>query len=204
MNQIHEEQEVVKYGQSLEKAEKAVILMHGRGASPESLANLVRELPEAAYLLPRAANRTWYPRSFTEPREKNQPHLDSALNTVDKLVEEAAAAVGKENVYLGGFSQGACLSSTYAAENPERYGGVIVFSGGIIGEEIPDYNGDLEETPVYIGCAENDPHISAERVNETEEMLESLNADVKKQFFPDSSHTVREEELLNAAELIQK
>lgn len=201
---IHDDQPVQSAGQELEEADKAVITLHGRGASAAGIIRLSEKLPEAAYIAPQASRRTWYPQSFLEPREKNQPHLDSALRTVDSLAEKAADQVGKENVFLLGFSQGACLTSEYAASNPDRYGGLILFSGGLIGDELRDYSGDLQETPVFIGCSDNDPHIPLERVNATEEVLEGLNGDVEKYIMEGSHHGIVEHEIERASEIISQ
>lgn len=200
---IHENWKVISQGQRIEDADRAVIMLHGRGATAESIINLSEELPEAAFLAPQAENRTWYPKSFLEPREENQPHLDSALDQVDSLVEEVSEHVGREKIVLLGFSQGACLASEYVASNPDRFGGLVVLSGGMIGEKIQDYSGDLEDTPVYIGCSENDPHIPIERVNETEEKFDELNAEVEKQIFPGSSHGLFQPEIEKAREIIE-
>lgn len=201
---VHSDQSVRKSGQNLEDADRAVIMVHGRGATAESLLQLSEHLPKAAYLAPQAANRTWYPHSFLQPVEKNQPHLDSALEKLDELVERCASTVGKDNVFLLGFSQGACLASEYAARNLDRYGGVIAFSGGLIGEEIGDFPGDIEETPVFIGCAENDPHIPKKRVDETEEVFEKLGAEVDKYIFEGSHHGIVDYEIEKASEMIRK
>lgn len=187
---VHSDQPIVESGQDLEDADKAVIMLHGRGATAQSIIQLSEQLPEAAYMAPQAANREWYPRSFLEPRKKNQPHLNSALELVDSLVDKAADAVGKENVYLLGFSQGACLTSEYAASHPDRYGGLILLSGGLIGEEVQEFEGDLDETPVFVGCSDNDPHIPLERVEKTVEVLEELNAEVEKYIFEGSHHGI--------------
>lgn len=203
MEKIHEDQKVLAKGLDLKEAEKAVIMIHGRGATAQSILNMADELPEAAYLAPQASRRTWYPHNFLEPREKNQPHLDSALRKIDDLVETASDYVGLENVYLLGFSQGACLASEYAASNPEKYGGVILFSGGLIGDEIGEFNGDMERTPVFIGCAEDDPHIPFSRVDETEEVFQDLNAEIIEKYVLDGSHHgIVDHELKKASEII--
>ncbi len=199
---VHEGQETFEAGQDLQEADKAVLMLHGRGATAESILQLSERIPEAAYIAPQAANREWYPHSFLEPREKNQKHLDSALELADSLVSALAAAVGKENVYLLGFSQGACLASEYVASNPDRYGGLIVLSGGLIGEEVQQFEGDLEGTPVFIGCSDNDPHIPLERVKETVRTLEEMNADVEEYIMEGSHHGIVEHEVDRITEML--
>ncbi len=195
---VHEEEEVLRKEGS---ADKTVIMLHGRGATAHSIMQLEKQLPKAEYVAPQAADNTWYPRSFMEPVGSNQPHLDSALRKVHGLVEEAAERVGKENAFLLGFSQGACLASEYVARNPDGYGGVIVFSGGLIGERVREHKGDMEGTPVFIGCSENDPHIPLERVDRTAQTFEGLGADMEKHVFEGSYHGITEYEL-DAAESI--
>jgi phospholipase/carboxylesterase len=203
MKDVHADGEVLNAGPELEEADKAVIMIHGRGATAHSIIQLHRQLPEAAYLAPQAANREWYSRSFLEPRERNQPDLDSALRKINSLVEKAAEKVGKDKVFLLGFSQGGCLASEYMASNPARYGGLFALSGGLIGEEVRDFSGDLEETPVFLGCAENDPHIPLERVEETEKVLQDLNAEVEKYIFEGSQHGIVEYEIEKIVEMLE-
>ena len=78
----------------MKNAAGAVILLHGRGASAEDILGLEREFqrPDLAYLAPQAAEHTWYPNSFLAPIEKNEPWLTSALNKVQTMVDEIAAA----------------------------------------------------------------------------------------------------------------
>lgn len=200
---VHGDQKVLESGQELEDADRAVIMIHGRGATAEGILQLSQQLPEAAYLAPQAANRTWYPHSFMEPVEKNQPHLDSTLQKLDDLVKRCASKVGEDSIVLLGFSQGACLASEYAARNPGRYGGVIALSGGLIGEQVGDFSGDTEKAEVFLGCAEKDPHIPKSRVDETEAVFKDLNAEVDKYIFEGSHHGIVDYEIEKAVDLIE-
>lgn len=200
---IHQDQKVFTSGPELEESGRAVIMLHGRGATAYGMLQLADKLPEASYLAPQADRRTWYPQSFMEPREKNQPHLDSALEKVDSLVEKASEEVGTENVFLLGFSQGACLASEYTASNPGKYGGVFVLSGGLIGEELGEYSGKMEGTPIFLGCSEDDPHIPLERVEATAQVFQGLNAWVEKLIFEGSHHGIFDEEIERMNEIIE-
>lgn len=204
MNEIHQDQEVLKTGKDLKDAQRAVILVHGRGATAHGISQLSKQLPEAAYFAPQASNRTWYPERFMEPVEKNQPHLDSALDKIASLVNEIEQSISREKTVLLGFSQGACLVSEFAARNPERYGGIILFSGGLIGENISEYEGSLDSTPVFIGCAENDPHIPLKRVEETERVLTQLDGEVDKYIFEGSYHGIKDVEIDKASDIIEQ
>ena len=89
----HAGQRIVAAGLPLEEAKGAVILVHGRGGSPEDLLGLAAELEDQgldaplAWLAPQAAGYTWYPYSFMAPLEQNEPGLSSALALLGRLVE---------------------------------------------------------------------------------------------------------------------
>ena len=83
----HALQPLLRAGPPPEQAEATVVLLHGRGASAESMLSLYGQLilPTIAALAPQAAGSTWYPHSFLAPIEANQPFLDSALNRIEFL-----------------------------------------------------------------------------------------------------------------------
>lgn len=204
---IHGDRPVETIGEPLESADAAVLMLHGRGATPGSVLALAREFEASgvAYLAPAAANRTWYPDPFTAPTESNQPHLGSALTTVGKrLTEIEATGIPPGQTVLLGFSQGACLASEFAARNPRRYGGIAALSGGLIGPEVSpaDYAGDLAGTPAFVGCSDPDPHIPLERVEATSDILEGLGADVTERIYPGMGHTINAEEVTLVGEMI--
>ncbi|MGM0506018.1 MAG: alpha/beta hydrolase [Bacteroidota bacterium] len=187
-------------GERPDEAKAAVILVHGRGASAESILRLVEPLaiPGIYYVAPQATNNSWYPWSFLKPIEMNQPGLSSALQVVADLLSDLEnRGIPAERVFLAGFSQGACLVSEFAARHPRRYGGVVALSGGLIGETLqPDaYRGDLKQTPIFLGCSDVDPHIPLERVEQSTIILKSLGADVDERIYPGMGHTVNREEM---------
>ncbi|HTJ79842.1 MAG TPA: dienelactone hydrolase family protein [Rariglobus sp.] len=191
---LHDTTNTLRFGAPLAKARGAVILVHGRGSSPEDIAGLTEifDANDLAYLAPEATNNTWYPHRFLAPPAQNEPWLSSALAVVDTLVAEAlAAGIPSERIALTGFSQGACLVLEYAARHPRRYAFVAALSGALIGPTDTARDCvDLQQTPVLIGCAERDAHIPLEHVEHSAAALAAFNASVTKQVFPGSAHTV--------------
>ena len=196
----HVNQPVLAAGRPLSEAPAAVVMVHGRGASAESILELAAEFerPELCYVAPQAAGYTWYPYSFLAPFEKNEPGLSSALELLEKILAKLESeGIPPERTVLLGFSQGACLSTEFAARHPRRYAGVVALSGGLIGPPgTPrDYPGTFDGTPVFLGCSDVDPHIPKERVDESEEVLRRMGAQVTKRIYPGMPHTVNEDEI---------
>ncbi|CCQ32636.1 carboxylesterase protein [Halorhabdus tiamatea SARL4B] len=204
----HQDQPLVTAGAPLEDADAAAVLVHGRGATAQSIIQMAEGFPGegVASLAPQAARNTWYPNPFTAPVESNEPGRSSGLAAIDDAVEAAVdAGIPTDRVLVLGFSQGACLASEYVARNPQRYGGLAVLSGGLIGEaiDVEEYDGDLEDTPVFLGCSDVDPHIAAERVEETADVFEQLNADVTKRLYEGMGHGVNDDERAFVREMIE-
>lgn len=203
----HQNQPVVEAGTPLEEATAGCVLLHGRGATARGIAQLGTDLhtPGVALLAPQAARNTWYPNSFMAPFESNEPHLSAALDVVGDVLDHLLTNdIPRERVLLLGFSQGACLASEFLARNATTYGGLVAFSGGLIGPpDTPrEYEGALAGTPVFLGCSDTDPHIPAARVEETAAVLTDLGADVEMRLYEGLGHTVNADERGYAAEMI--
>jgi predicted esterase len=174
--------------------------VHGRGASAEDILTLTRQFDNGlfAYLAPQAGGGTWYPGRFLDPIEENEPFLSSALAAVGRtLAKVEEADIPPERTILLGFSQGGCLALEFAARNARRYGGVVGWSGGLIGPDgTPrDYPGSFQGTPIFLGCSDMDPHIPKKRVLETAEVMQRLGGEVTTRLYPRMGHTVNDDEL---------
>jgi predicted esterase len=103
-----------------------------------------------------------------------------------------------------GFSQGACLSSEFVARNPARYGGLIAFTGGLIGPPDADlrHEGNLGGMPALFSSGDPDPHVPWTRVLESAEQFTAMGAEVKTQRYPGRPHTVLPQEIKAARDLI--
>src|SRR5580704_1652537 len=79
-------------GAPLRRAEAAMILMRGRGASAESMLEFAGVFAQSdiAYLALQAPGSSWYPYSFMAPFEQNEPALSQALATVPRAVSHVA------------------------------------------------------------------------------------------------------------------
>jgi phospholipase/carboxylesterase len=187
-------------GAPLARAKAVAVLLHGRGATADSMLALAEVLaqPDFAYIAPQAPGGSWYPYSFMDPIEQNEPHLSRSLATVRNLLGTLSAqGFGAHRVVLLGFSQGGCLALEYAARNARRYGGVIGLSAGLIGPQgAPrDHIGSLDGTRVFVGCSDIDAHIPLSRVQETSRTLRRLGGDVVERIYPGMGHIINDDEV---------
>lgn len=209
----HAGQRLVTSGASLDRARLAVVMVHGRGGGPEDMVGLADHLalPDVAVFAPQAAGRSWWPDSFLAPLEANEPGLSSGLSVISNLLDDLnEQGFGPEQVALVGFSQGACLAIEAAARRARPFRAVAALSGGLVGTgeaggapradlydrpaKTFDYDGQLSDVPVLIGCHEQDPHIPLARVRESAKVLGAMGAKVDTLVIPGAGHGIIAEE----------
>lgn len=201
--------ELIKAGKSFDQAEKVLVMIHGRGGTAQDILSMARYLnvSEFALVAPQVAGNTWYPQSFLAPREYNEPSLYNALSTIKETVLDLEKeGFSKEQIYFLGFSQGACLTLDFVAANAARYGGVVAFTGGLIGEELDhrNYQGDFDGTPIFIGSSDPDMHVPVSRVKESTVLLEEMGAQVTEIIYENMGHTISQAEIAQVNKLIFK
>jgi predicted esterase len=189
-------------------ARAVVILVHGRNATPANILPLGDVIGEdgVAYLAPTAADHTWYPFSFLAPTEGNEPGISSGLSVLEGLVERLeSTGIPASRIVLAGFSQGACLASEFAVRHARRFGGVVAYSGGLIGPAGTtwDYPGDFAGTPVFLGCSDVDPHIPLSRVHESDEVFRRMGARVTRRIYAGMGHLVNDDEIAFTQDLLR-
>jgi predicted esterase len=198
---------IVTAGVPLDEARGAMVLVHGRGATADDIIGLRDEWRAAgfAFVAPQAAEFTWYPRTFLSPLEQNEPNLSSGLALLGAIVDE----IGNRGVPAGrqillGFSQGGCLVLEFAGRFARRWGGVVGLSAGLIGPPGRRWNfkGSLDQTPVFLGCSDVDPHIPRSRVEESAAELKRIGGEVELRIYPGLGHTINRDELAHVQRVI--
>lgn len=207
-NNVHARNMIVR-GNSLKDTNKVLLMIHGRGGSAEDILSLATHLKikDFALLAPQATNNSWYPYSFMAPPAQNELWLSSALSLLKEMVDDVITeGISKENIYFLGFSQGACLIVEFVTRNAAKFGGVVAFTGGLIGDKIysENYNGDFENTPIFIGSSNPDPHVPVERVYATTKILKGMNGDVTEKIYNNMGHTISQNEIDLANKLVFK
>ncbi len=204
----HAGQPVREIGASLHGPQSVVtILNHGRNAAPANIVELVPAfaLPHVSYRAPAAAGRTWYPLSFMAPREQNEPFLSSALASIGRLVDQLVAQhVPQSHIVVAGFSQGACLATEFVYHHKGRLGGLIAFTGGLIGPAGTTWRRkeSFDGMPAFFGSSDIDAHVPLARVEESVAAFRALGASVTSRIYAGMGHMVNEDEIAHAKALI--
>ncbi|QEC76135.1 alpha/beta hydrolase [Mucilaginibacter ginsenosidivorax] len=196
-------------GTPVTEAGAALVMIHGRGSTAQNIASLADSLnvQGMAIYAPQASNNSWYPYSFMAADKMNQPALNSALDTIDQLVQQIKAdGIPEEKIYFLGFSQGACLTLDYVTRHAKTYGGAVAFTGGLIGEvlDLNNYQGNFNGTPVLITTGNPDPHVPLTRVEESVAIIKNLGADVTLKVYAGRPHTITQQEIDLTNQLVFK
>lgn len=196
----HVGQPIETTGRPLGEGRAVMIMIHGRQAAPVNILQLVDSLsqPEFTYIAPAAANNTWYPYSFMADKEQNEPGISSGVAVIDGVVSDVVnKGILKDHIVLLGFSQGACLTAEYAVEHADRFGGVILYSGSVIGPPGTTwaYGGSFDGTPIFMGCSDVDSHVPLERIEEGAAVFERMGAIVTKRIYPGMGHQINDDEI---------
>ncbi|MCU0465422.1 MAG: phospholipase [Anaerolineae bacterium] len=191
---------VVHAGAPLDPANPVIVALHGRTQDPAFILGVVERLnwPAASVVAPAAADNTWYPLGFMQPIESNEPYLSYALERVETLLADLAQrGIPAERTVLLGFSQGACLAAEYAIRHSQRYGGLIIFTGGAVGPDGTQWpvTGDFAGTPAVLTCGDADAWVPADRVSATNRLFADRGATTTEKIFLGREHIVSDEEI---------
>src|SRR5215218_982761 len=178
----------------------AAVLVHGRDLDAEWMLDVARRIDlddVVSYILPRAADRSWYPGRFDDPMEDNEPWLGWSLQAIEAAV---ARARGRNrplsHIALIGFSQGACIVAEHLARRPEPYGAAAILTGALFGtaaERLPV--GSLGGLPMFFGIAQGDDWIPVEAVRDTVEAFRRAGARCDLHVYDEQDHGVNDDEI---------
>jgi phospholipase/carboxylesterase len=186
----------------------AAVVVHGRDQDPEyMLDRLVARLrldDDVAYVLPRAADRSWYPGRFYDPMEDNEPCLGWSLEAIEAAVARAGGGGRKlPRVALIGFSQGACIVAEHLARRPQPYGAAAILTGALFGtaaDRMPV--GSVGGLPMFFGIAQDDDWIPVDAVRDTVEAFRRAGARCDLHVYDDQEHGINDDEIVAVRTLL--
>lgn len=184
-------------------ADTAVVFLHGYGANMQDLFPLWElwhqekfdwYFPNGCLPLPMGyyEGRAWYSIDMAKLQEEIQlgrkrevaksvpAELDQTLKQLEVLFLDLNKKYKK--LIIGGFSQGAMLSSHLAMMKSLKVDGLVLLSGNLLAEEkLPKA---ARAVPFYQSHGSQDPILSLEGAKELEQKLHSLNFPGKLHVFP--------------------
>jgi phospholipase/carboxylesterase len=194
-------------GQLRGTAQRAGVLLHGRGRAPEEKVDLAMRMGHVGdmrWLVPSADSGSWYPNRFMDPISANEPFLSEAVEQCSKAVTEASedGQLETDRIAIVGFSQGACLALEYVLRHPGQCGTLIAFSGALMG--LPGRNWKASTKPmaglrVLITGSDIDEWIPELCTRESGRILNDLGASVVTRIYKGRPHVVGDEEIAEAA-----
>ncbi len=179
----------------------ACVLIHGRGQTPEDMAEIARAAGVAAcrFVLPRAAGKSWYAAKAVDPMTvETEGQLAASLAQVGAAV--AMAQAWGRPVLVAGFSQGACMAAEFALR-VARPDALCLFTGCRVGRAegaLPSLRG----LPVYASCGDDDPWIPLTDFTLAVQDFARGGARVRTDIFPGRPHAVSATEVATLARML--
>jgi phospholipase/carboxylesterase len=124
---------------------KALILLHGVGSNETDLFGLANQLPQDWFVIcPRGqftlsgGRHAWYSVDFSTGKPVyNAAQEASSRKIITTFIEQVKLAYKLDEVYLGGFSQGAIMSYSIGLTHPKEVKGIVSLSGRLLEEVKP-------------------------------------------------------------------
>jgi phospholipase/carboxylesterase len=192
----HLSQSALTAGLPLADARMACVLVHGRDQDEGVMLDVVErlDLDDVAYLLPLAAERSWYPGRYYDPISENEAHLSWAIESCETaLLTAAAAALDDSRIVLGGFSQGACVLVELLARRPRPLAGAAVLTGSLLGrpqERITPAR--VDGLPMFFSISRYDEWIALDDAKATVRAFQQSGADITLEVDEDRVHHIND------------
>lgn len=163
---------------------KAIILLHGVGSNEQDLFSLASQLPVDFLIISARGQFTlgggsyaWFNVDFST----GKPIFDkaqemSSREIITKFVSQVKQKYGVDEVYLGGFSQGAIMSYSVGLTNPKEIKGIISLSGRLLTEVRPSIIKDeaVQQLKIFIAHGVLDNTLPIHYARDAKSYLENL------------------------------
>lgn len=119
---------------------KAIILLHGVGSNEQDLFSLTDQLPGDYFIIAARGQYTlgpgryaWYNVDFSTGKPViNAEQELSSREVLKQFIAQLKKKYSLDEIYIGGFSQGAIMSYSVGLTSPEQVRGIIALSGRVL------------------------------------------------------------------------
>jgi predicted esterase len=208
---LHRTRPLEREGAPVERATLAVVLVHGRGQRTDYMReNVLDRLggrADIAYVLPAAHDHSWYPESFLEPLELNQPRLVWALERMDDVRQRLHdEGIADSRIVWLGFSQGACVLAEYVARTSHRFGALVCLTGGLFGPADAELTQpvNVRGMPALFVTSDIDELVPVARVEQTASIYRSAGAEVELAVTMGAAHEIVDDSIERCRTLLDR
>lgn len=187
------------------RAERVLVLVHGRDREPAELVKPILESDNVStlkILLPWIEPRRWYAGRYDAPLAENAAARDAGL---DHITQAIRLARGRGFLpVLAGFSQGGCMVAEYLlSRGADDLAAAAIFTGSAL-EPGAEREGaaDLAGLPVILSGGTADPWLPVIDLERTATLLARAGARTELTTFDDQEHVVRPAEFARLIALV--
>lgn len=163
---------------------KAIILLHGVGSNEKDLFGISNLLPDDLYIIsPRGQfalgcdRYAWYQVDFSTGKPiYNAAQEASSRKLISTFIDQVKVKYQLQEVYVGGFSQGAIMSYSIGLTNPTAVKGILALSGRILEEVKPlvTKNDELKQLKTFVAHGVNDSTLPVGYARDAQKYLSQL------------------------------
>lgn len=202
------------------KADSLLVFLHGYGDSGRGILSLSAEFanlfpdtgfyaPDASFLCAHIPNGfKWFGVPWIDQINEKEMVKETSLSIgyindfLDFISEKENIAPAK--IFLFGFSQGAGMSLYIGPRRPEKFGGILAFSGMILGTDDLSQN-IVTRPPIFIAHGTEDNIVAFANFNKIKRTFETLNFDhIDSYIMQDAPHTITPRALSHAQNFMHK
>lgn len=179
-----------------------VLLIHGRGADANDLADLAPLLDPpsgARFVFPNAPRPfeaypgmtfgwTWF-----DGWPPLQDSVAASRETLLRFLDELTAKYPTSSLIVAGFSQGAMMALDAGLRTTQNITGIVAMSGGLYENDLPDLRGRGAKVPILISHGTADDVVPVNYARRARRVLEEAGFDVEYHEYPMGHQVVMEE-----------
>jgi phospholipase/carboxylesterase len=170
------------------ESRKGIILLHGVGSNEKDLFGLANHLPDDFYVIsargPFALGGDrygWYNVDFSTGKQVYDAKQEEvSREIISTFIGQIKLEYRLDDVFLGGFSQGAIMSYSIGLTQPKSVRGIVALSGRLLTEIQPlvKKSDDLSKLSVFVAHGTQDRTLGIAYAREANTYLKHLGVDL--------------------------
>lgn len=167
---------------------KGIILLHGVGSNEKDLFSLAEHLPDDFFVISArgpfiigADRYAWYNVDFSTGKPIYDARQEEASREIiSTFIGQIKQEYMLDDVYLGGFSQGAIMSYSIGLTQPKSVRGIVALSGRLLLEIQPlvKKSDELSKLSVFVAHGTQDRTLGIAYAREANTYLKQLGVDL--------------------------